>query len=143
MTTSRFLLDVRPRDADAPGFHDLHLDADQLMRAFRSEPCLDRLCRKTGMTRSEVLKAFTPGAYADPATGEVSINAGYDPGFDEGALEAMIWSTVSHEVGCALAGDTLRAKHPHIQSKPRADDGCRMGRETRQRATKRNHRMKP
>jgi len=98
MAQSRFLLDVRPRDAEAPGYHDLNLDADQLVRAFRGEPCLDRLCRKTGMTRGEALKTFTPGAYIDPATGEVSINAGYDPGFDEGVLEAMIWGIVSREV---------------------------------------------
>ncbi len=143
MTKSRFLLDVRPRDADAPGYHDLNLDADRLMREFRGEPCLDRLCRKTGMTRGEVLKTFTPGARVDPATGEVSINAGYDPGFDEGVLEATIWSIVSHEVGRALAGDTSRAKHPHVRSKPRADDGCHMGRETRQQATEGNHRTKP
>ena len=105
MTKSRFLLDVRPRDADAPGCHDLHLDIDRLMREFHGEQCLDRLCRKTGMTRGEALKTFTPGATVDPATGEVSINAGYDPGFDEGVLEAMIWSIVSREVGRALAGD--------------------------------------
>ena len=35
MTKSCFLLDVRPRDADAPGFHDLHLDADRLMSHAR------------------------------------------------------------------------------------------------------------
>jgi hypothetical protein len=108
MTKSHFLLDVRPRDADAPGHHDLHLDIDQLMRELRGEPCLDRLCRKMGMTRGEVLKTFTPGAYVDPGTGKASINAGYNPDFDEGALETMIWSIVSHEVGCALAGDTPR-----------------------------------
>ena len=61
MTQNHFLLDVRPRDADAPGYHDLHLDADRLVRGLRGEPCLDRLCRKTGTTRSEALKAFTPG----------------------------------------------------------------------------------
>ena len=109
MTKSRFLLDVRPRDADAPGCYDLHLDIDRLMREFRGEPCLDRLCRKTGMTRGEVLKTFTPGATVDPATSEVSINAGYDPDFDEGALEAMIWNVVSREVGLALAGRRLAA----------------------------------
>lgn len=69
MTKSRFLPDVRPRNADAPGHHDLHLDADRLMRAFCGEPCLDRLCRKTGMTRGEALKTFTPGACVDPAKG--------------------------------------------------------------------------
>ena len=112
MAKSRFLLDVRPRDADAPGYHDLTLDTDRLMREFRGEPCLDRLCRKTGMTHGEALKTFTPGATVDPATGEVSINAGYDPGFDEGVLEAMIWSIVGHEVGRAMAGNTLRTDLP-------------------------------
>ena len=122
MAKSRFLLDVRPRDADAPGYHDLHLDIDRLMREFHDEPCLDRLCRKTGMTRGEALKTFTPGATVDPATGEVSINAGYDPGFDEGVLEAMIWSIVSREVGRALAGDVLRVKRPRAPSKRGTDD---------------------
>ena len=123
MAKSRFLLDVRPHDADAPGYHALTLDADRLMREFRGEPCLDRLCRKTGMTRGEALKTFTPGTYVDPATGEVSINAGYDPGFDEGVLEAMIWSLVSCEVGRALAGDVPRVKRPRARSKRRTDDG--------------------
>ena len=110
MAKSRFLLDVRPHDADAPGYHDLTLDADRLMREFRGEPCLDRLYRKTGMTRGEVLRTFTPGATVDPATGEVSINAGYDPAFDEGVLEAMIWSIVRREVGHALAGGLPRTR---------------------------------
>jgi len=56
-------------------------------------------------THNEVLKTFTPGACVDPATGEVSLNAGYDPDFDEGVLEAMIWNIVSREVDRALAGD--------------------------------------
>lgn len=123
MAKSRFLLDVRPRDADAPGYRDLHLDIDRLMREFYGEQCLDRLCRKTGMTRGEALKTFTPGATVDPATGEVSINAGYDPGFDEGVLEAMIWSIVSREVGRALAGDVPRVKRPRAPSKGGTDDG--------------------
>ena len=124
MAKSRFLLDVRPRDADAPGYHDLNLDADRLMRAFRGEPCLDRLCRKTGMTHSEVLKTFTPGAYVDPVTGEVGINAGYDPGFDEGVLEAMIWSLVNREVGRTLAGDVRgsNARAPNPKVGPTTDD---------------------
>ena len=122
MTKNRFLLNVRPRDADAPGYHDLHLDIDRLMREFRGEPCLDRLCHKTGMTRSEALRTFTPGATVNPATGEVSINAGYDPGFDEGVLEAMIWSFISREVGRALAGDVPRVKRPRAPSKCGADD---------------------
>ena len=112
MTKSRFLLGVRPRDAAAPGCYDLHLDIDRLMREFRGEPCLDRLCRKTGMTRGEVLTTFTPGATVDPATSKVSINAGYDPDFDEGALEAMIWNVVSCEVGHALAGSLPRTRRP-------------------------------
>ena len=123
MTKSRFLLGVRPRNADAPGYHDLHLDADRLVRAFHGEPCLDRLCRKTGMTRGEALRTFTPGACVNPATGEVGINAGYDLGFDEGALEAMIWDVVSREVGRALAGDVPRVKRPRARSKRGTDDG--------------------
>ena len=124
MTKSRFLLGVRPRDADAPGYYDLRLDADRLARAFRGEPCLDRLCRKTGMTRGETLKTFTPGTYVDPATGGVSINAGYDPGFDEGVLEAMIWNTVSREVRRALAGDFPRPRRPRARPEPETDDEC-------------------
>ena len=124
MTKGRFVLDVRPRDADAPDYHDLQLDIDRLMREFRGEACLDRLCRKTGMTRSEVLRAFTPGATVDPATGKVSVNAGYDPAFDEGVLEAMIWSLVSHEVGRALAGGLPRTRCPRARSKA---DGKRRG----------------
>ncbi len=115
----------------------------ELWYELRGEPCLDRLCRKMGMTRGEVLKTFTPGAYVDPGTGKININGGYNPDFDEGALETMIWSIVSHEVGRALAGDTPRAKRPHVRSKPRADDGCHMGRETRQQTGEGKHRMKP
>ena len=112
MAQNRFVLDVGPRDADAPGYHDLHLDIDRLLRELRGDPCLDRLCRKMAMTCGEVLKTFTPGAFVDPATGKVSINAGYDPGFDEGILEAMIWSIVGHEVGRTMAGSTLRTDLP-------------------------------
>jgi len=36
VTKSRYLLEVRPCDADAPGHHDLHLDIDQLMRDTRT-----------------------------------------------------------------------------------------------------------
>ena len=110
MTRKRFVLDVRPRDADTPGHYDLHLDIERLLRELRGEPCLDRLCRKMGATRGEVLKTFTPGACVDSATGEVNLNAGYDPGFDEGALEATIWSIVGDEGGRVLARDTLRTK---------------------------------
>ena len=109
MAKSRFLLDVRPRDADAPGCHDLHLDTDRLVRVFRGELCLDRLCHKTGMTRGEALRTFTPGACVDPATGEVSINAGYDPGFDEGA------GRIGLPVGEQGAG--LLQDYPAVRSK--------------------------
>lgn len=112
MAQNRFVLDVRPRDADAPGYYDLHLDIDRLLRKLRGDPCLDRLCRKMVMTRGEVLRTFTPGAFADPATGKVSINAGYDPGFDEGVLEATIWSIVGHEVGSTMAGNILQTDCP-------------------------------
>lgn len=122
MTESRFLLDVQPREADSPGYYDLRLDIDRLLRTVRGEPCLDQLCSKMQMTRGEVLKTLTPGAYRDPATGEVRINAGYDPDFDEGILEAMIWSTVRHEVGRVLVGDIRRAKHPRRQTTSRSDD---------------------
>ncbi len=74
------------------------------------------------MTRGEVLNAFTPGACVDPATGEVSLDASYDPSFDEGVLEAMIWSIVSREVGRVLAGDSPRTKRPRSRSKPGTDD---------------------
>lgn len=129
MAKSRFLLDVQPREADSPGYYDLHLDIDRLLREFRGDPCLDRLCSKMQMTRGEVLKTFTPGAYLDPATSEVSINAGYDPDFDEGALEAMIWSTVSHDVRRVLAGTVRRTKHPRGQTTSRSDNDPRADQE--------------
>ncbi len=130
MKESRFLLGVRPREADTPGYYDLHLDIDRLLRTVRGEPCLDRLCSKMQMTRGEVLKTFTPGARVDPATGEVGINAGYDPGFDEGVLEAMIWSTVSREVGRVLAGDIRRTRHPRPRPRSRSDDDPHAGQES-------------
>ena len=99
----RFILSVEPRDADAPGYYDLRLDIDRLSRQFRGDPCVDRLCRKMDMTRSEVLSHFTPGAYVEPNTGEVSLNAGYDPGFDEGLLEIVIWDIVGREACQAFA----------------------------------------
>jgi hypothetical protein len=98
MPKSRLVLSAEPRDADAPGYHDLRLDLGRLERRLRGEPCVDRLCRKMAMTRAEVLGTFTPGAYRDPATGEVSMNGGYDPRFDEGALELIIWEVVRAEV---------------------------------------------
>ena len=99
----RFILTVEPRDADAPGYYDLRLDIDRLSRRFRGDPCVDRLCRKMDMTRSEVLRHFTPGAYVEPNTGEVSLNAGYDPGFEEGLLEVVIWNIVGREACQAFA----------------------------------------
>ncbi len=122
MAKSRFLLDVQPREADSLGYYDLLLDIGRLLRTVRGEPCLDRLCTKMQMTRGEVLKTLTPGAYLDPPTGEVSINAGYDPDFDEGVLEAMIWSTIGHEVRRVLLGDIQQTKHPRRQPTSRSDD---------------------
>ncbi len=122
MAKSRFLLDVHPREADSPGYYDLRLDIGRLLRIVRGDPCLDQLCTKMQMTRGEVLKTFTPGAYLDPATGEVSINAGYDPNFDEGVLKAMIWSTVSHEVRRILVGDIRQTKRPRRQPTSQSDD---------------------
>jgi len=74
------------------------------------------------MTGGKVLKTFTPSGYVDPAMGGVSLNAGYDPGFDDGILEAMIWSIVSREAGRVLAGDNPRTKRPRSRSKPGTDD---------------------
>lgn len=102
MTRNRLVLSVQPRDADTPGYYDLQLDAVQLARKFADEPCVTRLCRKMERTRSEVLAAFTPGAFLDPATGKVGINAGYDPRFDEGMLEEMIWCIVEGEISRIL-----------------------------------------
>ncbi len=101
---NRFILSVDPRDADTPGYYDLRLDIDKLVRQFRNEPCIDRLCRKMNMCRSEVLRHFTPGVYIIPKTGEVSLNAGYNPDFDEGNLELLIWAVVSKEA-CKLVTD--------------------------------------
>ena len=123
MAKNRFLLDVRPRDADAPDYYDLHLDIDRLMRELRGAQCLNRLCRKMGMTRIEVLKTFTPGAAVDPITRGISINAGYDPSFDEGILEGMIWDIVSPEVNRILACDTSPPQHRQTRPGPRLDDG--------------------
>ena len=108
----RFILRVNLRDADAPGFFDLRLDVAKLGRKLRGEPCVDRLCRKMDMSRSEVLHHFTPGAYADPASGEVSLNAGYDPGADEGRLEALIWAIVSGEARSMLTNVRSRPSTP-------------------------------
>ena len=114
MPKNQLVLSTQPRDADAPGYFDLNLDTGKLERRLRGEPCIDRLCRKMAMTRAEVLSTFTPGAHLDPATGEVSVNAGYDPGFDEGALELMIWELVRGEVDRLLAGeDRTRAGTSH------------------------------
>ena len=113
MAKRRFLLDVRPRDADAPGYYDLNPDIDRLMRELRGAPCLDRLCGKMDTTRVEVLKTFTPGAAVDPVTSEGSINAGYDPSFDEGILEGMIWDIISREVTRILASGTSSVRHRH------------------------------
>ena len=104
----RFVLSVEPRDADAPGYYDLRLDIDRLIRQFRGEPCVDRLCRKMDMTRIEVLRYFTPGAYVEPNTDEVSLNAGYDPDFDEGLLEVLIWAIVRREA-CQVFTDRASA----------------------------------
>lgn len=110
MSRNRFVLNVQPREADAPGYYDLRLDAGKLARKLGDEPCVVRLCRKMVMTRGEVLTAFTPGAYLDPAMGEVGINAGYDPRFDEGVLEEMIWSIVQGEVSRILGRRNPTAK---------------------------------
>ena len=105
MLRNQLVLSTQPRDADAPGYYDLHLDAGKLKRRQRGEPCIDRLCRKMAMTRAEVLNTFTPGVYRNPATAEVSVSAGYDPGFDEGTLELMIWEIIRDEVRRFLAGE--------------------------------------
>ena len=103
MPKNQLVLGTVRRNADASGYYDLQLDIGMLERRLRTEPCVDRLCRKMARTRAEILNAFTPGAYRDPATGEVSMNAGYDPGFDEGVLELMIWDVVRSEVCRLLA----------------------------------------
>ncbi len=114
MPKSQLVLSTQPRDADAPGYYDLRLDAGKLERRLCGEPCINRLCRKMALTRAEVLSTFTPGAHLDPATGEVSMNAGYDPDFDEGALELMIWEIVRGEVRRLLAvEDRTRAGTSH------------------------------
>lgn len=112
MTRNRLVLGVHPRDADAPGYYDLRLDAGKLARKFGGEPCVGCLCRKMEMTRGEVLAAFTPGAFLDLATGMVGINAGYDPHFDEGMLEEMIWCIVEDEVTRILTAWCLAARIP-------------------------------
>ena len=114
MPKSQLVLGMEPRDADAPGYYDLRLDVGKLERRLRGEPCIDRLCRKMAMTRTEMLNTFTPGFYRDSATGEVSANAGYDPDFDEGVLELMIWEIIRAEVCRILAGeDRTRAGMLH------------------------------
>ena len=98
MAKTRFLLDTTPRDADVPGFYDLRLDGTKMAAALAGEPTVYRLRRKMGLTTAEVIREFTPGAYLDPATGQVEINAGYDPDHDEGGLEELIWFMVRVEV---------------------------------------------
>ena len=105
---NRFIVNVQPRDADAPGYYDLRLNIKNLVRQLRNEPCVDRLCRKMDMSRSEVLRQFTPGAYVNPDTGEVSLNAGYDPDFDEGNLEVLIWAIINMEA-CQIFADHASA----------------------------------
>lgn len=112
MSRTRFVLAIRPRDADAPGTYDLTLDIPKLLREFRGEQCVDRLCRKMDLTRREVLTTFTPGASLDPTSGEISLNGGYDPAFDEGALETLIWDLVSREVGRVLIRNVSRSRLP-------------------------------
>ena len=107
---SPFIVSIEPRDADAPSYYDFRLDIDRLMRQLRGEPCVDRLCRKMDMTCTEVLRHFTPGAYVEPNTGEVSLNAGYDPGFDEGLLEVLIWAVVGKEVSQIFADHVSAGK---------------------------------
>jgi len=63
-----FIFRLDPRDADTPSYYDLRLDIDKLVRQFRNEPCIDRLCRKMSMCRNEVLRHFTPGVYIIPKT---------------------------------------------------------------------------
>ncbi len=110
MPKNQLVLSTQTRDADVPGYYDLRLDIGKLERRLRGDPCIDRLCCKMATTRAEVLNTFTPGAYRNPATAEVSLNAGYDPGFDEGVLELMIWGIIRGEVCRVLAGaDRTRA----------------------------------
>lgn len=98
MAKARFLLDTALQDSEAPGFYSLRLDTAKLARRLSGEPTIYRLCRKMGLTAAEVIREFTPGAYLDPATGEVELSAGYDPDHDEGSLEALIWFEVRVEV---------------------------------------------
>ena len=114
MPKNQLVLSTQTRDADAPGCYDLQLDTGKLERRLRNEPCVDRLCRKMALTRGDVLSAFTPGTRRDPATGAISVNAGYDPDFDEGVLELMIWEIIRAEVCRILAGeDRTRAGMLH------------------------------
>ena len=57
-----FLLEISPRDADAPGFHDLRVNLERLARTLAGAPCLKALCGELGMTRQEALRQHTPGA---------------------------------------------------------------------------------
>lgn len=94
---------VEPRDADAPGYFDLRLDLPKLQRALAGSAVLARLVAKHRGPVAEVIRTHKPGAYRDPGSGEVTMNAGYDPAHDEGQLEEIIWELAFPEVEALLA----------------------------------------
>ena len=98
----RFVRSVQARDADVPGYHDLVLDGPKVQRALAGDAVLHRLAAKHRVPKAEIIQQYTPGAYQDPGTGKVSMNAGYDAAHDEGRLEEAIWHLLSVEVQALL-----------------------------------------
>lgn len=99
----RFVRAVNIRDADTPEYFNLTLDRAKVARALRGEALLTRLSRKHAMTAEEIVLAFQPGAHRDPSSSDVTINAGWDPAFDEGRVEELVWSLVRPEVEAFFA----------------------------------------
>ncbi len=100
---ARYLQKVGRRDCDTPGCFDLHVDLDKVTRALAGNVHLDRICRLSReLTVLEVVAGHVPGAYLDPATRHVEINAGYDPAYDAGQFEEAIWELIRLEVAQQL-----------------------------------------
>ena len=103
MSRGNLVTSISPRDADAPGYYDLDLDIAKVLRRLAGDPHLARLRVKHRATGAAILRMLTPGAHRDAKTGRVTLNNGYDPAHDEGALEGAIWTLVAGEVGRMLS----------------------------------------